>query len=587
MMVMNTIASKAESRWRLLPFQSLRYYGPRATLEDMLPSSWGSCSNLEMVNLAQNYFTGGIPNGLASCKKLLFLDLSLNMLNGELDDNLQVPCMTLFDVSGNALTGSIPRFHNSTCVSSPLVTRYVYDLNDPSSAYLSFFANKTLGNAPFSLFKKNNRLAIMHNFGSNKFSGSSQRLPIAFGRLGRQIIYAYLAGENSLGGSFPKSLFDKCGQLGAIIVNVSSNKIFGPLPVDIDSICKSLVLLDASGNMINGSIPPTLGALESLVALDLSKNMLQGQIPVTFGQMNNLRIPEDMGSLRNLTVLLLDNNKLSGQIPSGLANMKTLRAFNVSFNNLSGPIPLNVPSSDQHGAKGDPRNYAASPSGSSALRATTAGFTSVEIAAITSASVIFSVLVALVILFIYTRRWNRRSRINTSVRKELTIITDVGVLLTFETVVQATGNFSMSNCISNGGSGATYKAEISPGVLVAVKRLSVGRFQGVQQFHVEIKTLGRLRHPNLVTLIGYHASETEMFLIYNYLPGGNLEKFIQERSTRAVDWRILHKIALDIACPLAYLHDQCMPRVLHHDVKPSNILLNDDFNAYLSDFRLA
>ena len=159
--------------------------------------------------------------------------------------------------------------------------------------------------------------------------------------------------------------------------------------------------------------------------------------------------------------------------------------------------------------------------------------------------------------------------------------------MTLDIEVRATGNFNASNCIGNGGFGATYKAEIVPGNLVAIKRLAVGRFQGAQQFHAEIKTLGRLRHPNLVTLIGYHASETEMFLIYNYLPGGNLEKFIQERSTRAADWRILHKIALDIARALAYLHDQCVPRVLHRDVKPSNILLDDDYNAYLSDFGLA
>ncbi|KAE8721233.1 putative LRR receptor-like serine/threonine-protein kinase RPK1 [Hibiscus syriacus] len=97
----------------------------------------------------------------------------------------------------------------------------------------------------------------------------------------------------------------------------------------------------------------------------------------------------------------------------------------------------------------------------------------------------------------------------------------------------------------------------------------------------------RLRHANLVTLVGYHASEMETFLVYNYFPGGNLEKFIQERPARAMDWRILHKIALDIARALAYLHDECVPRILHRDVKPSNILLDDDYNVFLSDFGLA
>ncbi|KAJ8772435.1 hypothetical protein K2173_027612 [Erythroxylum novogranatense] len=78
-----------------------------------------------------------------------------------------------------------------------------------------------------------------------------------------------------------------------------------------------------------------------------------------------------------------------------------------------------------------------------------------------------------------------------------------------------------------------------------------------------------------------------MFLINNYLSGGNLEKFIRERSTRVVNWIVLHKIVLDIASALAYLHDQCMSRVLHRDVKLINILQDEEFSAYLSDFGFA
>ncbi|KAH7845447.1 hypothetical protein Vadar_002079 [Vaccinium darrowii] len=179
------------------------------------------------------------------------------------------------------------------------------------------------------------------------------------------------------------------------------------------------------------------------------------------------------------------------------------------------------------------------------------------------------------------------TRISESTRKKVIILTDIGVPLTFEDVVRATGSFNASNCIGSEGFWATYKAEISPGVLVMIKRILTIQFEGVQQFYAEIKTLGMVRHPDVVTLIGYHTSETEMFLIYNYLPGGNLEKFIQERSTRAVDWRGLHKIALDTARALAYLHDQCVPHILHRDVKPSNILLDNYYNAYLSGFGLA
>uniref|UniRef100_A0A5B7ABT6 non-specific serine/threonine protein kinase n=1 Tax=Davidia involucrata TaxID=16924 RepID=A0A5B7ABT6_DAVIN len=618
-------------------------WAPRATLEGRLPGSWGACDSLEMVNLAQNFFSGEISGGFSHCKKLHFLDLSSNRLTGELVENLPVPCMTVFDVSGNLLSGSIPSFNFSTCPYAPSLRGYPSELYDLSSAYLSFFAYRTQVGTPLPFFGDGGGLAVFHNFGGNNFTGGFPSMPLAPDKLGEQTVYAFLAGENKLTGPFPGELFEKCDGLHAMLINVSNNRISGQIPVNIGAMCRSLKLLDASGNQITGTIPPSFGDLVYLIALNLSRNLLQGPIPSSFGQISGLKwlslagnsltgsipvslgqlhslevlelssnslygeIPKDLVNLRNLTVLLLNNNKLSGQIPSGLANVTTLLAFNASFNNLSGNgnsmkcssvlgnpflrscrvFSLTVPSSDPQGRVGDSQNYAAAPSTSPTQKSGTNGFSSIEIASITSASAIVSVLLALIVLFFYTRKWKPKSRISGSARKEVTVFNDIGVPLTYENVVRATGSFNASNCIGSGGFGATYKAEISPGVLVAIKRLAVGRFQGVQQFDAEIRTLGRLRHPNLVTLIGYHASETEMFLIYNYLPGGNLEKFIQERSTRAVDWRILHKIALDIARALAYLHDQCVPRVLHRDVKPSNILLDDDYNAYLSDFGLA
>ncbi|XP_010258038.1 PREDICTED: LRR receptor-like serine/threonine-protein kinase RPK2 [Nelumbo nucifera] len=615
-------------------------WAPRATLEGNIPSDWGACNSLEMVNLAQNFFTGEFPNLFRRCKNLHFLDLSSNKLTGVLDGNLPVPCMTVFDASDNLLSGSIPTFNQgSLCPRIPSLNAY-----DSSTAYLSFFTSRTRTRSPLPSLGASGSLAVFHNFGMNNFTGTLPSLPLAPGRIGKQTVYVFLAGGNKLTGPFPGNLFEKCDGLNAMIANVSNNRMSGQIPENIGTMCSSLMLLDASRNQITGSLPQTIGDLYSLVSLYLGWNQLQGQIPERLGHLKGLKylslagnnltgnipsslgqlrslevldlssnsllgeIPKDLVTLENLTHLLLNNNKLSGQIPPGLANVTSLDQFNVSFNNLSGPIPLNDnlikcssvlgnpflqschifsltgSSSDQQGRNEDPLNYTAPPPGGVVKGS---GFSSIEIASIASASAIVSVLFALIVLFIYTRRCAPRSRIRAAGRKEVTVFTDIGVPLTYENVVRATGSFNASNCIGSGGFGATYKAEISPGVLVAIKRLSVGRFQGVQQFHAEIKILGRMRHQNLVTLIGYHASESEMFLIYNYLPGGNLEKFIQERSKRAVDWRILHKIALDIARALAYLHDQCVPRVLHRDVKPSNILLDNDYNAYLSDFGLA
>ncbi|CAI9276908.1 unnamed protein product [Lactuca saligna] len=578
-------------------------WAPRTTLEGKFPTNWGACTTLQMVNLGQNFFTGEISNGLNLCKKLHFLDLSSNKLTGQLSNKLPVPCMTLFDVSNNRLSGAIPSFRHTVC--EPL---------DPSSTYIQFFTSQAPNDG-------GNR-AIIHNFSRNNFTGSLISIPVT-SKPEKNSVYSFLAGENNLTGV----LFDKCPDFKEIVVNLSSNRFSSEIPANIGRNCRSLRVFDVSGNRLSGIIPSSFSELDSLISLNLSYNMLHGVIPDNFGEIkvlrnlslsnNNLsgsipqslgslnslqvlelssnslsgKIPEDLVNLRNLTILLLNNNKLSGEIPVGFTKMIK---FNISGNNISGPLPENLMSSTSteqqpppepgRSTSGDFVNYSNSPTPST--KSNNQNFSSIEIALITSASAIFSVLLALMVLFFYTK-WRPKSITHGSTRKEVTLFTDLGVPLTFESVIQATGNFNVSNCIGNGGFGATFKAEIAPGFPVAVKQLAVGRFQGVQQFEAEIKTLGRLRHPNLVTLIGYHASETEMFLIYNYLPGGNLERFIQERSTRAVDWRVLHKIALDVARALHYLHDQCVPRVLHRDVKPSNILLDDDFNAYLSDFGLA
>ncbi|KAK8470021.1 hypothetical protein PHAVU_004G037600 [Phaseolus vulgaris] len=561
-------------------------WAPMVNLEGSFQASWGRCQSLEMVNLAQNFFSGEFPNQLGVCERLYFLDLSGNNLTGVLSEGLRVPCMSTFDVSGNMLSGSIPNFSNTVCPPEPSWNGDLFEDGNVSPPYASFFSSKVQENSLFTAMGGDG-ISVVHNFGQNNFNGILS-LPMARDRLGKQSSYTFL-----LAGSIPVDLGN---MVSLASLNLSRNQLEGQIPTSLGQI-KNLKFLSLAGNKLNGSIPTSLGQLYSLEILDLSSNYLTGEIP------------KAIENMRNLTDVLLNNNNLSGHIPDGLAYVTTLSAFNVSFNNLSGSLPsnsglikcssavgnpylspcrgvsLSVPSGSQLGPiDGNPYN---SESEQATGKENGNGLSSIEIASITSASAIFSVLIALIVLFFYTRKWKPRSRVVGSTRKEVTVFTDIGVPLTFETVVQATGNFNAGNCIGSGGFGATYKAEVSPGILVAVKRLAVGRFQGVQQFHAETKTLGRLHHPNLVTLIGYHACETEMFLIYNYLPGGNLEKFIQERSTRVVDWRILHKIALDIARALAYLHDQCVPRVLHRDVKPSNILLDDDFNAYLSDFGLA
>lgn len=122
---------------------------------------------------------------------------------------------------------------------------------------------------------------------------------------------------------------------------------------------------------------------------------------------------------------------------------------------------------------------------------------------------------------------------------------------------------------------------------MAVKRSPVEICQQVSQFNSEIRRLGRIQHPNLVSLIGHYISSSEPFLVYDYIPGGNLEDFIRLKRNCVTGLKVVTKIATDVAVGLAFQHDECYPRVLHRDLKPSNILLDNDLNAYVSDFRLS
>ncbi|KAJ9564471.1 hypothetical protein OSB04_000437 [Centaurea solstitialis] len=469
-------------------------WAPRATLEGKFPNDWGACRALEMVNLGRNLFTDQIPNGILLCKKLRFLDLSSNQLTGELNDGLPVPCMNVFDVSRNRLSGSIPSFRNAAC--KP------FDLD---SQYLRFFAFQTENDG--------GNLAIVHNFGGNNFTGELSSIPVA-PKTAENSVYTFLAAENQLNGRFPGVLFDECSKFKGMVVNLSSNRFSGEIPSNIGRICRSLRVLDVSRNRISGIIPSSFGELRSLVALNLSQNLLQGEIPVDFSKIKDLRglslsgnnltgpiptsfgklqslevlelfsnslsgpIPEDLVNLRNLTVLLLNNNKLSGPIPSGFTNVTGIVKFNVSVNDLSGLLPglllgnlmAATPSSDQQSPESGRSNGNVDNSNSSTPAPKSGGrkMNSIEVASITSASAVFSVFLALGVLFLCTR-WRPNSVANESAHKEVTLFTDIGVPLTFENVITATGSFNANNCIGNGGFGATYKAEIAPGFTVAIK----------------------------------------------------------------------------------------------------------------------
>ncbi|KAJ8511275.1 hypothetical protein OPV22_001709 [Ensete ventricosum] len=160
---------------------------------------------------------------------------------------------------------------------------------------------------------------------------------------------------------------------------------------------------------------------------------------------------------------------------------------------------------------------------------------------------------------------------------------------TFRDLATATQNFKETNLIGEGGFGRVFKGRLDSGQVVAIKQLKHDGPQGSKEFLVEVLLLIMLRHPNLVSLIGYSAEGDERLLVYEYMPKGSLEDHLFDLSPNKppLDWNRRVNIALGAAKGLTYLHDVSSPPVIFRDMKAANILLDDDFNPKLSDFGLA
>ncbi len=133
-----------------------------------------------------------------------------------------------------------------------------------------------------------------------------------------------------------------------------------------------------------------------------------------------------------------------------------------------------------------------------------------------------------------------------------------------------------------------YKALLPDGKVVAVKKLDGRGKRGDREFRLEIETIGKVKHPNLVCLLGYCRTKEsgEKLLVYEYCKNGSLNKYIRDKRNTCLDWQTRLKIALGVARGLAHLHN-CNPRIIHRDVKASNILLDSNFEAKVCDFGLA
>ncbi|XP_052175112.1 proline-rich receptor-like protein kinase PERK1 isoform X2 [Diospyros lotus] len=158
---------------------------------------------------------------------------------------------------------------------------------------------------------------------------------------------------------------------------------------------------------------------------------------------------------------------------------------------------------------------------------------------------------------------------------------------TYEELFQATDGFSNANFLGEGGFGYVHKGVLANGKEVAIKQLKVGSRQGEREFQAEIEIIGRIHHRHLVAVVGYCISGDQRMLVYEFVPNKSLEFHLHGKGSPPLSWATRMKVALGAAKGLVYLHEDCLPKIIHRDIKAANILLDYNFEAKVADFGLA
>ncbi|KAL0424704.1 UNVERIFIED_CONTAM: Receptor protein kinase-like protein ZAR1 [Sesamum radiatum] len=412
--------------------------------------------------------------------------------------------------------------------------------------------NKLFGGLPSELFKPQGlqSLVLYGNF----FSGT---LPFEVGSL--QYLQTLDLSQNFFNGSLPASLL-QCKRLRSL--ELSHNNFSGSLP---NGFGKNLVLLeklDLSFNVFGGPIPGDLGYLSNLQGtVDLSHNMFNGSIPASLGN-----LPEKV-------YIDLTYNKLSGPIPqSGALINRGPTAF-IGNPGLCGPPLKNLCSSDSEASSPSsfpylPSNYP--PQGGGKRKDENAyGFEKGGKGR--KECLCF--------------RKDESETLSENVEQYDLVPLDAQVAFDLDELLKAS-----AFVLGKSGIGIVYKVVLEDGLTLAVRRLGEGGSQRFKEFQTEVEAIGKLRHPNIVTLRAYYWSVDEKLLIYDFIPNGNLATAIHGKpglvAFTPLSWSVRLKIMKGVAKGLVYLHEYSPKKYVHGDLKPSNILLGHNMEPKISDFGL-
>ncbi|GLJ05379.1 hypothetical protein SUGI_0017130 [Cryptomeria japonica] len=334
--------------------------------------------------------------------------------------------------------------------------------------------------------------------------------------------------------------------------------------------------------------------------IDLSERNLSGTLPGQISQMTELRsiffqnnnlsgtLPLDLCSLTKLQIIRLENNYLTGSIPDCLSQMSNLQQLNLENNNFSGVVPEGLVKNPSLNLSYSGNPYLCLGKDKCQSKRHKVG-TFVK----STIGVVVGCSVAMILFSIWRRRHNSkklRQMENINAEENAAVIVPNPMKsrsFSLEEMMRATKNLSRK--IGEGGFGRVYLGKLQDGKDVAVKLLSSSSKQGATEFLNEIDLLSRLNHKNLVSLLGYCNDSKQLMLVYDHMPFGSLKDHLYGSlaTSSTLDWKTRLRVALDAAEGIEYLHVSCTPKIIHRDVKSSNILLNSTLRGKVADFGLS
>ncbi|CAN1295322.1 Probable LRR receptor-like serine/threonine-protein kinase At3g47570 [Linum perenne] len=580
-----------------------------------IPSSISNSTNLGLLEANNNYFTGSMPS-MENSNKLMWVQISNNSLGSGLANDLSF--LSSFtnatslevDISMNNFGGRLPQHlsnfkvlgfsNNKISGNIPRGIQYLFNLKvlSASNNYLSGTIPSNIGNL------KSLEILDLHK---NKLSG---RIPFSIGNLTK--LFQLDISSNRLRGEIPVSI-QNCQRVQYF--NLSRNHLTGVIPQQVLSLTSLSIVLDLSENRFSGVLPMEVGNLKNLGILDISYNMLSGSIPISLGSCIKLEslylqgnllqgiIPSSFSSLRGIQYLDLSSNNLSGQIPKFLVSMNISSLLNLSHNNFDGEVPTQgaFKNSSVISVVGNSKLCG----GVTALQLPPCTFTrhtkktmslKWKIVISTILSLLFLTFIGSCCFILFIKQKRRPNKSSTDDPKLLQ--------LSYQRLFEATNGFSSANQIGVGSFGSVYKGVLNEigeaSINIAVKVFNLQRRGASKSFMAECEALKNIRHKNLVRIVTVcssidHEGNDFKALIYEFLANGSLEDWLhrpiertgESTTTGSLNFIQRLNVAIDIASAVDYLHNNCGTPIVHCDLKPSNVLLDEDMVAHVSDFGLA